>query len=89
MNEITLDIREVYCLPKERIFVKYVKAWQSINKTLKQGGISAPSDISFNNVMKLYEDLDKPIDSIPCIHVGGTNGKVLKYLHCKLYWSDL
>jgi folylpolyglutamate synthase/dihydropteroate synthase len=78
MVEKMLDIREVYRVPKERVFGKYVKAWQSINKTLNQGGISAPSDVSFKNVMTLYEDLGKPIDTIPCIHVGGTNGKVLK-----------
>lgn len=48
----------------------------NINNLLKRDGIMAPSDSSFLNTKKLYDLIGRPLDKIPTIHIGGTNGKV-------------
>ena len=47
----------------------------AINDKLKADGISAPSDASLTNTRRLYDLIGRPLDRIPTIHVGGTNGK--------------
>ncbi len=47
-----------------------------VNSRLKGEGILAPSSLSLENTRSLYELIGKPLDRIPTIHVGGTNGKV-------------
>jgi hypothetical protein len=48
----------------------------SINDSLKRDGILAPTDVSLVNTARLYELIGKPLDKIPTVIVGGTNGKV-------------
>jgi dihydrofolate synthase/folylpolyglutamate synthase len=47
----------------------------AINDKLKADGISAPSDASLTNTRRLYDLIGRPLDRIPTVHVGGTNGK--------------
>ena len=54
-----------------------------VNNLLKKDGIMAPSSASFDNTMRAYELIGRPLDSsatedpgrIKVVHVGGTNGK--------------
>ena len=46
-----------------------------INDKLKKDGILAPSDSSLTNTLRLYDLIGRPLDRIPTVHVGGTNGK--------------
>jgi len=48
----------------------------NVNDLLKRDGVMAPSQDSIVNTRKLYEVIGRPLDKIPTIHVGGTNGKV-------------
>ena len=47
----------------------------AINGLIKKDGIVMPGDDSLESTRKLYELMGKPLDRIPTIHVGGTNGK--------------
>ena len=47
----------------------------AINGSLNRNGIEMPSDGSLENTRKLYDLIGKPLDRIPTIHIGGTNGK--------------
>lgn len=49
----------------------------NINKKIKAEGILAPNTNSISNTLSLYHLIGKPLDSIPTIHIGGTNGKVV------------
>lgn len=60
-------------------FKSYPKALQylyDINAKLRGDGVLAPNATSLSNTLNLYELVGKPLDRIPTIHVGGTNGKV-------------
>ena len=46
-----------------------------LNGILKKGGILAPNRTSLANTRALYNFIGNPLDTIPVIHVGGTNGK--------------
>lgn len=46
-----------------------------LNGILKKDGILAPNGTSLANTRALYGFIGKPLDSIPVVHVGGTNGK--------------
>jgi len=46
-----------------------------VNSLLKKDGIMAPSTGSLSNTSRVYELIGRPLDSIPVVHVGGTNGK--------------
>lgn len=48
----------------------------AVNKLLRSEGVAAPNEDSLSNVRTLYEAIGRPLDSIPVVHVGGTNGKV-------------
>jgi dihydrofolate synthase/folylpolyglutamate synthase len=52
-----------------------LRALYNVNDLLKRDGIMAPSEDSLKNTRSLYERIGKPLDKIPTIHVGGTNGK--------------
>jgi dihydrofolate synthase / folylpolyglutamate synthase len=61
-------------------FKSYPKALQylyDINAKLRADGVLAPSSTSLANTMNLYALIGKPLDRIPTIHIGGTNGKVI------------
>lgn len=47
-----------------------------INSSLRKDGILAPGMNSVQNTKRLYELIGQPLDNIPTVHVGGTNGKV-------------
>lgn len=53
-----------------------LRLYYGINAALKRDGILAPMLASVQNTKSLYDLIGKPLDSIPTIHVGGTNGKV-------------
>ena len=57
-------------------YPKYLKLYYGVNAKLKKDGIMAPQEASLLNTMKMYDALGKPLDTIPTLHVGGTNGKV-------------
>jgi folylpolyglutamate synthase/dihydropteroate synthase len=66
-------------LPSGNIIQSYPQLLRSlydVNDALKRDGIMAPSSASVMNTNKLYELIGRPLDHIPTIHVGGTNGKV-------------
>ncbi len=72
-----LDAYErIYSLPETADYDAALEKIHSINKALKSDGIWAPSANSFLGVKRLYNYLGCPIDSIPVLHVAGTNGKV-------------
>jgi folylpolyglutamate synthase/dihydropteroate synthase len=50
----------------------------ALNANLSRGGVQAPSHKSLDNTRLLYELIGKPLDKIPTVIIGGTNGKVLK-----------
>lgn len=52
-----------------------LRAVYDVNSLLKKDGIMAPSTGSLCNTRRVYELIDRPLDSIPVVHVGGTNGK--------------
>ena len=54
----------------------HLRRFNRINADLKRDGILAPSNSSIEATDKLYGAIGRPLDSIPTIHVGGTNGKV-------------
>jgi hypothetical protein len=58
-------------------YQELLKTLCNINELLKCDGVLAPTADSLINTKKLYESFNKPLDSIPTIHVGGTNGKVV------------
>jgi dihydrofolate synthase/folylpolyglutamate synthase len=50
-----------------------LKRLNSLNHLLKSDGILMPSSLS--SIDLLYEKLGRPLDNVPVVHVGGTNGK--------------
>lgn len=57
------------------LYPAHLKLFYGINAGLRREGISAPQEVSIANTRKLYEVIGSPLDSIPTLHVGGTNGK--------------
>jgi hypothetical protein len=57
-------------------YPSYLRMLLSINERLKKDGILAPSDNSIVHTATLYDLIGKPLNRIPTILVGGTNGKV-------------
>jgi folylpolyglutamate synthase/dihydropteroate synthase len=53
-----------------------LKFLYSLNARINKKGVSAPSYQSLEIVATLYKKLGKPLDKIPIVHIGGTNGKV-------------
>lgn len=69
-----------------------LKYLYSINNRLKNEGVLAPNLNSILNTNNLYNLIGKPLDKIPTIHIGGTNGKVrntLEYISLFLFLSLL
>eukprot|EP00428_Durinskia_dybowskii_P079355 CAMPEP_0170450310 /NCGR_PEP_ID=MMETSP0117_2-20130122/51703_1 /TAXON_ID=400756 /ORGANISM="Durinskia baltica, Strain CSIRO CS-38" /LENGTH=547 /DNA_ID=CAMNT_0010711597 /DNA_START=123 /DNA_END=1763 /DNA_ORIENTATION=+ len=62
------------CIPHE-LYPSHLRQFYGINAKLRKEGISAPQDVSVANTKRLYDIIGKPLDSIPTLHVGGTNGK--------------
>jgi dihydrofolate synthase / folylpolyglutamate synthase len=58
-------------------YTTLLKVMHNINGLLRKNGYGqAPDDDSLRNTRLFYElVLDKPLDEIPTIHVGGSNGK--------------
>jgi hypothetical protein len=72
-------MREIFC-PNSGLAASYptmLRHLYSINDLLKKDGILAPSDSSLTNTSRLYDLIGRPLDKIPTLHVGGTNGKVI------------
>lgn len=70
-------LKDIY-YPAEGIGETYsacLKFLYGINDKLKKDGIMAPSDSSLSNTSRLYDLIGRPLDRIPTVHVGGTNGK--------------
>ena len=68
------DLREIY-FPVGETYPDCLRRLYSINGSLNRGGILMPSHESLEGTRRLYELLGRPLDRIPTIHVGGTNGK--------------
>lgn len=73
---------------QSELYPAHLRQFYAINSGLRKEGISAPQEISLANTRRLYEILGSPLDKIPTLHIGGTNGKVKKYrLHlCRSTW---
>ena len=61
---------------QSELYPAHLRQFYAINSGLRKEGISAPQEISLANTKRLYEIIGSPLDSIPTLHVGGTNGKV-------------
>lgn len=61
---------------KSDLYPESLRQFYGVNSRLKKEGISAPQDVSVANTMRIYDCIGRPLDSIPTLHVGGTNGKV-------------
>lgn len=70
------SLTDIYRLPESRQYPEYLRSLYGVNRKLRKDGILAPGDASVHNVRALYKALGRPLDKIPTIHVGGTNGKV-------------
>ena len=68
------DLRGI-CHPVGETYPDCLRRLYSINGALKSDGITMPSQDSLAGTRALYELLGRPLDRIPTIHVGGTNGK--------------
>lgn len=74
-------MKEIFC-PAAGLVANYptlLRHLYSINDLLKKDGIMAPSDASLTNTSRLYNLIGRPLDRIPTLHIGGTNGKVMVY----------
>ena len=69
-----MDLSSIY-FPCGESYSECLRKLYSVNSSLNTSGITMPSSGNLDNTMKLYELIGKPLDSIPTIHVGGTNGK--------------
>ena len=72
-------MKEIFC-PTSGVVASYpamLRHLYNINDLLKKDGILAPSDSSLTNTTRLYDLIGRPLDKIPTLHIGGTNGKVL------------
>lgn len=72
-----MSLSEVYT-PKEfnDSYNNVLQTLKQVNFKIRQEGILAPSTSSVENTLFLYNYFGRPLDKIPCIHCGGTNGKV-------------
>jgi hypothetical protein len=66
-----------------------LKYLYGINSRLKAEGILAPNSNSLTNTKELYKLIGKPLDTIPTIHIGGTNGKVSNSFFDNFLLGDL
>eukprot|EP01032_Pedospumella_encystans_P014808 gene14808-16980_t len=60
---------------QSELYPAHLRQFYAINSGLRKEGISAPQEISLANTKRLYEIIGSPLDEIPTLHVGGTNGK--------------
>ncbi len=58
------------------LYPSMLRLYYGINSNLKKEGILAPFAASVLNTKRLYDLIGQPLDNIPTIHIGGTNGKV-------------
>ena len=83
-------MREIFC-PAAGLAANYpsmLRHLYSINDLLKKDGILAPSDASLTNTSRLYDLIGRPLDKIPTLHIGGTNGKVsTSQTTCNMFWN--
>lgn len=69
------SIPEIYSPSLLQSYPDTLRFLQSLNKKLKADGVLAPTASSIDHVRTLYSALGRPLDDIPVVHVGGTNGK--------------
>eukprot|EP01039_Chlorochromonas_danica_P007974 gene7974-8795_t len=69
------SILEIYSPSLIQSYPDTLRFLQSLNKKLKTDGVLAPTSSSIDHVRTLYNALGRPLDDIPVVHVGGTNGK--------------
>ena len=73
-GKVSVDLSTVY-YPVGSTYPECLRRLNSINGLLNTEGITMPSDGSLESTRRLYELIGKPLDRIPTVHVGGTNGK--------------
>ena len=69
------NFNAIYKVDESSTYQDILNQVNNVNVKLKQEGISMPSDGSLKTTRRLYELLGSPLDSIPTVHIGGTNGK--------------
>ena len=67
-----LDLNNIY-YPVGDDYASCLRRLYNINGSLNRDGIVMPNDL--DGTRRLYQLLGSPLDRIPTIHVGGTNGK--------------
>lgn len=72
MKKMDLDLNNIY-YPVGDDYASCLRRLYSINGSLNRDGIVMPNDL--DGTRRLYQLLGSPLDRIPTIHVGGTNGK--------------
>jgi dihydrofolate synthase / folylpolyglutamate synthase len=59
----------------EESYANLLDALHAVNWKLNRSGIKMPSEEALANTDRLYALIGRPLDGIPTVHVGGTNGK--------------
>ena len=88
-HKIRFIMREIFS-PSTGLAANYptmLRHLYGINDLLKKDGIMAPSDASLTNTSRLYDLIGRPLDRIPTLHVGGTNGKVIRRTINSFCWD--
>ena len=67
-------------LMQSELYPAHLRLFYGINAGLKRDGILAPQETSLENTRYLYDIIGRPLDNIPTLHVGGTNGKVTTFI---------
>ena len=77
-REVTLNMsifKDIFHVSPNITYEELKNQVNAVNSRLKDDGIEMPNADSLATTRKLYELLGSPLDKIPTIHIGGTNGK--------------
>lgn len=81
MTDDVAAFHKIYGVNEFLSYEEILSQLTEVNKLLRKDGILAPNRDSMANVNALYQSLGLPLNSIPTLHVGGTNGKVFDAFH--------
>jgi len=74
---MTTSISKIYS-PATKSYSGLLRHLYSVNDLITAEGRVVT--ISLESIARIYQSIGRPIDNIPIIHVGGTNGKVNRNL---------
>jgi dihydrofolate synthase/folylpolyglutamate synthase len=76
VRKIPYTCRHSSTLLMSELYPESLRNFYGLNARLRKDGISAPQEVSVANTKRVYDCIGRPLDSIPTLHIGGTNGKV-------------